>query len=42
MNTDADNSTMWAVNKPEISIVIQNSSFNIEMLSNNDNSAHFA
>jgi hypothetical protein len=40
VNTDAYNSTMWAVDRSEISIAIQNSFFNTEMLSNNDNSAH--
>ena len=40
MSTDADNSTMWAANQSQISIAIQNSSFNTEMLLNKDSSAH--
>ena len=40
LSSDTDNSTIWAASQSRISIAIWNSSFNTEMLSNKDNSAH--
>ena len=40
MDSDIDNSTIWVDKTLPISIAICDSSFNAEMLSNKDNSAH--
>ena len=39
MDTDIDNSTIWAASQSPISIAIWNSSSNAEILSNKDSSA---
>ena len=40
MNSDIDNSTIWAASHSPTSIAIWNSSSNAEILSNKDSSAH--
>ena len=40
MDSDIDNSTIWAASHSPISIAIWNSSSNAEILSNKDSSAH--